>query len=269
MRAGPRPCGLGHSHRPGLADALGHRGRGRRALSSVYERHDADDALRRRLEADPHRGPHVSRLESAPALVERAGGSNRVTQMQREHGGADACVGSPHGAPQDRLSPDARPRPQRACPLSGAPAPEARTPARGGARPLCRGATRAGTAPGGNDTVSVPATADLLRRVAAYYSAKVVDHGATARGVDWNSPESQELRFQQLERLFEDAEPFTINDYGCGYGAFAVFLRRRGRRAPYCGFDISMEMLTAAGRVPADVEDWRLVDARDDMPKAA
>jgi SAM-dependent methyltransferase len=92
--------------------------------------------------------------------------------------------------------------------------------------------------------------------------------GATARGVDWNSPESQELRFQQLERLFEDAEPFTINDYGCGYGAFAVFLRRRGGRAPYCGFDISMEMLAAARRVLADVEDWRLVDARDDMPKA-
>jgi SAM-dependent methyltransferase len=116
--------------------------------------------------------------------------------------------------------------------------------------------------------MSAHVTADVLRRVAAYYSAKVASHGTTARGVDWNSPESQELRFAQIERLLDGPEPFTVNDYGCGYGAFAAYLMQRGRRARYFGFDISTEMLSAARRFLKDMNDCCLVDDRADMVKA-
>jgi SAM-dependent methyltransferase len=116
--------------------------------------------------------------------------------------------------------------------------------------------------------VSASITGDVLRRVAAYYSAKITSHGSTAGGVDWNSTESQELRFRQLERLLDGPEPFALNDYGCGYGALAAYLGRRGRRARYCGFDISIEMLRAARRYLVDLEDCRVVDDRADLPEA-
>ena len=42
-----------------------------------------------------------------------------------------------------------------------------------------------------------PAHAELVTRAARYYSEKVAAHGATPRGADWNSRESQELRFER------------------------------------------------------------------------
>jgi hypothetical protein len=59
----------------------------------------------------------------------------------------------------------------------------------------------------------------ILVNVQRYYDAKVEAHGATARGADWNSAESQQLRFRQLLKLCDQPGPFVINDYGCGYGA--------------------------------------------------
>ena len=44
----------------------------------------------------------------------------------------------------------------------------------------------------------------VLSAVRDYYSDKVRQHGATARGVDWNSEETQELRFSQLAPRFTD-----------------------------------------------------------------
>ena len=40
--------------------------------------------------------------------------------------------------------------------------------------------------------------ASIRGRVAEYYSEKVREHGETARGVDWNSTESQKTRFDRL-----------------------------------------------------------------------
>lgn len=88
---------------------------------------------------------------------------------------------------------------------------------------------------------------DLLGPVAAYYSAKVTQHGATARGVDWNGEESQTLRFRQLCRIVDTAGGFSVNDLGCGYGALYDHLARQPASFSYCGFDISENMLRAAG----------------------
>ena len=90
-------------------------------------------------------------------------------------------------------------------------------------------------------------TEEILDQVERYYSGRFAEHGATARGVDWNSPESQELRFAQLLKLCPDSSSsFSINDYGCGYGALAEYLRNRGRDFVYCGYDLSREMLRVA-----------------------
>ena len=86
----------------------------------------------------------------------------------------------------------------------------------------------------------------MLDAVQRYYSKKVVAHGPTAKGVDWNDTASQELRFDQLLKVVDAGAPFTINDYGCGYGALADHLRARGYDFTYTGFDISEEMLARA-----------------------
>jgi SAM-dependent methyltransferase len=88
--------------------------------------------------------------------------------------------------------------------------------------------------------------ASILGGVQRYYSGKIEAHGPTARGVDWNSPESQGLRFVQLLKLIDRNQPFTINDYGCGYGALADHLHQLDCAFQYRGFDISPHMIARA-----------------------
>lgn len=89
--------------------------------------------------------------------------------------------------------------------------------------------------------------AHILSQTEAYYTAKVREHGATAPGVDWNSEESQQLRFRQLLRLVEGGpQPFSLNDFGCGYGALAGYLRAQGYTFSYHGVDLSVEMVKQA-----------------------
>src|SRR5262245_62839172 len=89
-------------------------------------------------------------------------------------------------------------------------------------------------------------TLELLQQTRQYYDGKLAEHGATARGVDWNSEESQRLRFRELVRLIEDDPDASVLDYGCGYGALRSYLRERGHRGPYIGFDVSQRMIDAA-----------------------
>ena len=88
--------------------------------------------------------------------------------------------------------------------------------------------------------------ADLLDQVAGYYSAKLAEHGQTAQGVDWNGEASQHRRFEQLAKIIDGSDGFTLNDLGCGYGAFFDFLRGRYDRFSYLGYDISAGMIDAA-----------------------
>ena len=88
--------------------------------------------------------------------------------------------------------------------------------------------------------------AALLDPVAHYYADKLQRFGATARGVDWNSEASQELRFAQLCGVLRGAGPFSLNDLGCGYGEMRDYLEREGHEADYLGVDIAPAMVAAA-----------------------
>ena len=87
--------------------------------------------------------------------------------------------------------------------------------------------------------------------VAKYYASKLADHGATPAGVDWNSEQSQHLRFDQFMPLLSTADA-SICDYGCGYGALLNYLRARGHQGPYVGFDVAEEMIREASARHAD-----------------
>jgi len=94
--------------------------------------------------------------------------------------------------------------------------------------------------------------AAILDDVERYYSAKVRRHGATALGVDWNSPMSQRLRFVQLLKVVDwSAGAFRLHDLGCGYGALVEHLQDRHSDAniAYVGTDLSPAMIRHARRL--------------------
>jgi SAM-dependent methyltransferase len=129
-------------------------------------------------------------------------------------------------------------------------------------------------------------TSTIVHDVAAYYTGRLREHGATARGVDWKDEASQALRFEQLARLWEPSTPVgspitmshaapldgptpSLNDYGCGYGALLEFLRARSAQpVAYCGFDISTAMLAEARHRHAESAGVRFVDSLDDLAMA-
>ena len=110
-----------------------------------------------------------------------------------------------------------------------------------------------------------PVNNTFVTRAAAYYTGKLQQHGPTHRGVDWNSVESQQLRFQQLLRLCEGESQLEINDYGCGYGALVDHLRADGRPFQYLGFDASPEMISAARAAHAAVANCRFTGSRTEF----
>lgn len=86
----------------------------------------------------------------------------------------------------------------------------------------------------------------IKKTVETYYTNKIQRLGITPQGVDWNSEESQFLRFAQLCKVVDFSTPYTINDYGSGYGALVDYLDERGTVFRYFGFDLSEEMVQAS-----------------------
>jgi len=95
-------------------------------------------------------------------------------------------------------------------------------------------------------------TNSLHEQVRGYYERKLQAHGPTPTGVDWNSQASQELRFAQLARLWDDERQVSVLDFGCGYGALLPWLRARGFDGPYVGFDLSTAMVSAGEQAATD-----------------
>lgn len=108
----------------------------------------------------------------------------------------------------------------------------------------------------------------LLASVERYYTGKLRDHGATARGVDWNSAESQALRFERLLEVCPAGAFFSINDVGCGYGALADYLMDRGSAFEYRGYDISAAMVEEARRRHAGSALCRFTNVESELRRA-
>lgn len=85
----------------------------------------------------------------------------------------------------------------------------------------------------------------IVGKVRDFFTTAVNTHGATHWGVDWNSLESQVLRFQELIRVCPSGD-FSVIDYGCGYGALAQYLQEQRANCSYQGFDVSEAMIAHA-----------------------
>lgn len=87
----------------------------------------------------------------------------------------------------------------------------------------------------------------ILTKVSEYYSQKLNEFGVTPKGVDWNSLESQLVRFRQLSKIIDASQDeFSISDIGCGYGALFDYLLKQNKRFEYYGYDVSIDMINQA-----------------------
>lgn len=81
-----------------------------------------------------------------------------------------------------------------------------------------------------------------------FYTSAIKMHGTTAKGVNWNSKESQSIRFEMiLELLPKELDSLSIADAGCGFGDFYLYLQKK-RKLPkkYIGIDSLADMYSIA-----------------------
>jgi len=109
---------------------------------------------------------------------------------------------------------------------------------------------------------------EALDKVKHFFDEKVTEFGATPKGVDYTSAESQEIRFEQLFKIVIPEKEFSILDYGCGYGALACFLEKSNLEFDYIGYDISAEMIKQAKQNKPKSSKWKFTTDISELPKA-
>jgi len=85
-----------------------------------------------------------------------------------------------------------------------------------------------------------------VNKVKEYFKEKFEKYGTTPQGEDWNSVESQTIRFDQLIKVIDSSQPYSIIDYGCGYGALIDHLRSLKHSFTYQGLDILEDVISSA-----------------------
>ena len=88
---------------------------------------------------------------------------------------------------------------------------------------------------------------ETQKKLEDFFIEKLEVHGATAKGVDCSGEQAQSLRFAELIRVIDPSKPFTVIDYGSGYGGMFDFLNAKGWQFEYYGVDI-IEKMVIAGR---------------------
>lgn len=87
----------------------------------------------------------------------------------------------------------------------------------------------------------------IIDQVDKYYTQKLLQHGYSSLGVDWNSKAAQVIRFEQVSKVICDTSSrFSICDYGCGLGDYDEYLSERYQDYDYFGFDVSESMIKTA-----------------------
>jgi SAM-dependent methyltransferase len=109
---------------------------------------------------------------------------------------------------------------------------------------------------------------ETLRKLNDYFASKLDQFGATPKGVDYNGPEAQAVRFEQLVKVIDSSRPFTVLDYGCGYGAMFDFLHAKGWQFEYWGVDILEKMVLAGREAHKDFPNAHFTVDENEVPGA-
>ncbi len=103
-----------------------------------------------------------------------------------------------------------------------------------------------------------------------FYSSAIEKHGVSAKGVNWHSEWSQQIRFDMiLEMLPKTLNSFSIVDAGCGFGDFYLYAQKK-KKLPqkYIGIDSLSDMYSIASQrtgceiIIADI-------CKDELPTAS
>jgi len=94
-----------------------------------------------------------------------------------------------------------------------------------------------------------------------FYTSAIKQHGYSAKGLNWISQETQELRFDVLlEFLPDDLSSFCLGDAGCGFGDIYNYMQTHSKvPKEYLGVDSLHEMClitqekTASSTLLADI----------------
>ncbi len=105
-----------------------------------------------------------------------------------------------------------------------------------------------------------------LEKVKGYFAEKLETFGPTHRGVDYNSTESQEIRFAQLIKVIDASQKYSLLDFGSGYGGMYDYLIRLGHKVHYVGYDIAEPMVLKGRELHPNNPDCWFTSDLDDIP---
>lgn len=108
----------------------------------------------------------------------------------------------------------------------------------------------------------------VLKDVEDYFDDRVETFGASYKGLDFNSVEAQEIRFDQLLKVIDSGTHFSLNDYGCGFGSLAHYMVKQGYEFDYQGFDISKEMINNGISLIPENKTWEFTSQLEYLKKA-
>ena len=105
-----------------------------------------------------------------------------------------------------------------------------------------------------------------LDKVKSYFTDKLNEHGATHKGVDYNSTESQEARFFQLLKVIDASQRYSLLDFGSGYGGMYDYLTRLGHDVHYVGYDIAEPMIAKGRELHPNNPDCLFTSRLEEIP---
>lgn len=109
---------------------------------------------------------------------------------------------------------------------------------------------------------------DITEQLENHFDKRVEKYGAGLQSVDWKSTEAQYNRFRQLLKVVNRADPFSINDYGCGCGELINLLKAGGFNFEYFGFDVSSQMVEQSREIYRAFDNCRFSTESRDLPVA-
>jgi hypothetical protein len=84
-------------------------------------------------------------------------------------------------------------------------------------------------------------------KIINFYTEKLKEFGDSPQGVGWKDERAQLIRFEQLVKVIQHKNNFSINDLGCGSGRlFNYLLSENYAPSIYHGYEILEEMLHSA-----------------------
>lgn len=89
---------------------------------------------------------------------------------------------------------------------------------------------------------------DLTKLFQEHHKKLFAEHGATAKGVDWNDPEEMLFRYAKILAVFDrdferPAGVPSLLDVGCGWGGLMLYAKEQGIKLAYHGIDVVAEMI--------------------------